>query len=147
VAARPKAIERAISARRSPLVTRRKLARVGARLHNVRLAVMMFDGSSRRAEATSSRWKPPPTALRSTRALGGELEDATVATALLTDRAELGLDPKQGVPFVVDGAKALRKEIREVISWVPVGAEPATRSEECSTTCRSATDQAAACMA
>jgi len=35
-------------------------------------------------------------------------------TALLADLVERGLDPEQGILFVIDGAKALRKAIRTV---------------------------------
>ena len=44
----------------------------------------------------------------------GSTENATVATALLSDLVERGLDPEQGILFVLDGAKALRKAIRSV---------------------------------
>ena len=44
----------------------------------------------------------------------GSTENATVATALLSDLVERGLDPEQGILFVIDGAKALRKAIRNV---------------------------------
>jgi putative transposase len=44
----------------------------------------------------------------------GSTENATVATALLSDLVERGLDPAQGILFVVDGSKALRKAIRDV---------------------------------
>src|SRR6266536_34415 len=44
----------------------------------------------------------------------GSTENATVATALLCDLVERGLDPEQGILFVIDGAKALRKAIRAV---------------------------------
>jgi putative transposase len=43
-----------------------------------------------------------------------------VATALLSDLVERGLDPEQGMLFVIDGAKALRKAIRTVFGEVPV---------------------------
>jgi transposase-like protein len=39
----------------------------------------------------------------------GSTENATVATALLSDLVELGLDPEQGMLFVLDGSKALRR--------------------------------------
>jgi hypothetical protein len=39
----------------------------------------------------------------------GSTENATVATALLSDLVERGLDPEQGILFVIDGAKALAK--------------------------------------
>ena len=50
----------------------------------------------------------------------GSSENATVATALLSDLVERGLDPEQGMLFVIDGAKALRKAIRSVFGEVPV---------------------------
>jgi len=37
----------------------------------------------------------------------GSSENATVATALLADLVERGLDPEQGMLFVIDGSKAL----------------------------------------
>src|SRR3970282_1023600 len=50
----------------------------------------------------------------------GGAESATVATALLSDLVERGLDPEQGILFVIDGAKALRKAIRSVFGEAPV---------------------------
>jgi putative transposase len=37
-----------------------------------------------------------------------------VATALLSDLVERGLDPEQGMLFVIDRSKALRTAIRDV---------------------------------
>ena len=39
----------------------------------------------------------------------GSTENATVATALLSDLVERGLDPEQGMLFVLDGSKALQE--------------------------------------
>jgi putative transposase len=50
----------------------------------------------------------------------GSTENAAVATALLSNLVECGLDPEQGTLFVIDGAKALRKAIRAVFDEVPV---------------------------
>jgi putative transposase len=50
----------------------------------------------------------------------GSTENGTVATALLSDLVERGLEPEQGMLFVIDGAKALRKAIRQVFGDVPV---------------------------
>jgi putative transposase len=50
----------------------------------------------------------------------GSTENATVATALLSDLVERGLDPEQGMLFVLDGSKALRKAVRSVFGQVPV---------------------------
>jgi putative transposase len=45
------------------------------------------------------------------------MPNATVATALLSDLVERGLDPEQGMLFVI---KALRKAIRDVFGEAPV---------------------------
>jgi transposase-like protein len=50
----------------------------------------------------------------------GSTENATVATALLSDLVERGLDPEQGILFVIDGSKALRRAIRSVFGEAPV---------------------------
>ncbi len=91
------------------------------RLDDVRLAVMMLDGLELKGRTnivclgiTTEGVKIP---------LGlweGSTENATVATALLSDLVERGLDPEQGILFVIDGAKALRKAIRSVFGEVPV---------------------------
>ena len=44
----------------------------------------------------------------------GSTENATVASALLSDLVDRGLDVEQGLLFIIDGSKALRKAIREV---------------------------------
>lgn len=94
---------------------------MGRRLDDVRLAVMMLDGIELKGRTnivalgiTTEGVKIP---------LGlweGSTENATVATALLSDLVERGLDPEQGMLFVVDGAKALRKAIRSVFGEAPV---------------------------
>ncbi len=102
--------------------TRRALGELmSRRLDDVRLAVMMLDGLELKGRTnivalgiTTEGVKIP---------LGlweGSTENATVATALLSDLVERGLDPEQGILFVVDGAKALRKAIRAVFGEVPV---------------------------
>jgi transposase-like protein len=85
------------------------------RLDDVRLAVLMLDGIELKGRTnivalgiTSAGVKIP---------LGlweGSTENATVATALLSDLVGRGLDPEQGMLFVIDGSKALRKAIRAV---------------------------------
>jgi putative transposase len=50
----------------------------------------------------------------------GSTENASLATALLSDLVERPLDPEQGILFVIDGAKALRKAIRSVFGDAPV---------------------------
>ena len=91
------------------------------RLDDGRLAVMMIDGLDLRDRTnvvalgiTTEGVKIP---------LGlweASTENASVATALLADLVERGLDPEQGILFVIDGAKALRKAIRTVFGDAPV---------------------------
>jgi putative transposase len=86
------------------------------RLDDVRLAVLMIDGIDLKGRTnvvalgiTSDGVKIP---------LGlweGSTENATVATALLSDLVDRGLDTEQGVLCVLDGAKALRKAVRDVL--------------------------------
>jgi putative transposase len=102
--------------------TRRSLGELmSRRLEDMRLAAMMIDGLELQGRTnvvalgiTTEGVKIP---------LGlweGSSENATVATALLADLVERGLDPEQGILFVIDGAKALRKAIRNVFGDAPV---------------------------
>jgi putative transposase len=102
--------------------TRESLGALMSReLSDTRLAVMMIDGLELKGRTnvvalgiTTEGVKIP---------LGlweGSSENATVATSLLSDLVERGLDPEQGMLFVIDGAKALRKAIRSVFGEVPV---------------------------
>jgi transposase-like protein len=102
--------------------TRRSLRELmSRRLDDVRLAAMMIDGLELQGRTnvvclgiTTEGVKIP---------LGlweGSTENAAVATALLSDLVERGLDPEQGILFVIDGAKALRKAIRNVFGEAPV---------------------------
>jgi transposase-like protein len=91
------------------------------RLDDVRLAVVMLDGIDLKGRTnvvalgiTTEGVKIP---------LGlweGSTENATVATALLADLVDRGLDTSQGVLCVLDGSKALRKAVRDVLGPVPV---------------------------
>lgn len=91
-------------------------ALMSRRLDDVRLAVLMIDGISLKERTnvvalgiTSDGVKIP---------LGlweGSTENAAVATALLSDLVERGLDVEQGVLCVLDGSKALRKAVRDVL--------------------------------
>jgi transposase-like protein len=91
------------------------------RLEDVRLAVMMIDALELQgrccvvALAITTEGVKIPLGLWE-----GSTENAAVATALLSDLVERGLDPEQGILFVVDGAKALRKAIRAVFGEAPV---------------------------
>ena len=102
--------------------TRQALGELMSRqLSDLRLAVMMLDGLELKGRMmivalgiTTEGVKIP---------LGlweGSTENATVATALLSDLVERGLDPEQGMLFVLDGSKALRKAVRSVFGEVPV---------------------------
>jgi transposase-like protein len=85
------------------------------RLDDVRLAVMMLDGMeiAERIHVvclgiTTEGVKIP---------LGlweGSTENATLARTLLADLIDRGLDPEQAILFVIDGAKALRRAIKDV---------------------------------
>jgi putative transposase len=88
---------------------------MGRRLDDVRLAVMMLDGLEIADRThivalgiTTDGVKIP---------LGlweGSTENATLARALLADLVDRGLDPEQAILFVIDGAKALRRAIKDV---------------------------------
>jgi putative transposase len=91
-------------------------ALMSRRLDDVRLAALMLDGIELKGRTnvvalgiTTDGVKIP---------LGlweGSTENAAVATALLSDLVERGLDVEQGVLCVLDGAKALRKAVRDVL--------------------------------
>jgi transposase-like protein len=91
------------------------------RLDDVRLAVMMLDGVELKGRTNivalgiSTDGVKVPLGLWE-----GSTENATVATALLSDLVERGLDPEQGMLFVIDGAKALRKAVGAVFGQAPV---------------------------
>jgi putative transposase len=102
--------------------TREALGELMARqLGDLRLAVMMLDGLELKgrmmivALGINTEGVKIPLGLWE-----GSSENATVATALLSDLVERGLDPEQGMLFVLDGSKALRKAVRSVFGEVPV---------------------------
>jgi putative transposase len=102
--------------------TREALGELMSRqLADLRLAVMMLDGLELKgrmmivALGISTEGVKIPLGLWE-----GSSENATVATALLSDLVERGLDPEQGMLFVIDGSKALRKAVRSVFGEVPV---------------------------
>jgi putative transposase len=85
------------------------------RLKDVRLAVMMLDGveiADRThvvALGISTEGVKIPLRLWE-----GSTENATLARALLADLVDRGLDRDQAILFVIDGAKALRRAIKNV---------------------------------
>jgi putative transposase len=97
------------------------LGLMSRRLEDVRLSVLMLDGIELKGRCclvalgiTTEGVKIP---------LGlwdGSTENATVAKALLANLVARGLDLGQGALCVIDGAKALRKAIDEVLGPMPV---------------------------
>ena len=91
------------------------------RLDDVRLAVLMLDGLELKGRTNIVALGIPTDGVKIPLGLWeGSSENATVATALLSDLVERGMDPEQGMLFVIDGAKALRKAIHTVFGEVPV---------------------------
>jgi putative transposase len=91
------------------------------RLDDVRVAVVMVDGIDLKGRTNvvalgiTTEGRKIPLGLWE-----GSTENAAVATALLADLVDRGLDTGQGVLCVLDGAKALRKAVRDVLGPVPV---------------------------
>src|SRR4051812_49243003 len=85
-------------------------------LGDLRLAVLMLDGFELKgrccvvALGIDSDGAKHPLGL-----WDGSSENATVATTLLSNLTGRGLDVEQGVLVVLDGAKALRKAVRDVL--------------------------------
>jgi hypothetical protein len=101
------------------------------RLDDIRLAVLMLDGIDLKGRCnvvalgiTTEGVKIP---------LGlweGSTENAAVATALLADLVDRGLDVGRSVLCVLDGAKVLRKAVRDVLGTdTPV--QRCIRHKEC----------------
>jgi putative transposase len=91
------------------------------RLDDVRLAVLMIDGICLKERTTVVALGITTDGVKIPLGLwDGSTENATVATALLADLVERGLDVEQGVLCVLDGSKALRKAVRDVLGPVPV---------------------------
>jgi len=91
------------------------------RLDDVRLAVLMIDGIVLKERTTVVALGITTDGVKIPLGLwDGSTENATVATALLSDLVDRGLDLEQGVLCVLDGSKALRKAVRDVLGPVPV---------------------------
>jgi transposase-like protein len=102
--------------------TREALGELMARrLDDVRLAVMMLDGIDLKGRTNIVALGVTTEGVKIPLGLWeGSTENATVATALLSDLVERGLDPTQGILFVLDGAKALRKAVHAVFGNAPI---------------------------
>jgi putative transposase len=91
-------------------------------LADLRLAVMMLDGIELHGRTNIVALGISTEGEKL--ALGlwdGSTENAVVAAALLADLVDRGLDVEQGMLFVIDGSKGLRKAIRQVFgNDVPV---------------------------
>jgi transposase-like protein len=85
-------------------------------LEDLRLAVVMFDGIELKGRCCVVALGIDTDGVKHPLGLwDGSTENATVATTLLANLVERGLDVDQGVLVVIDGAKALRKAVRDVL--------------------------------
>jgi len=86
------------------------------RLDDVRLAALMVDGIDLKGRTNVVALGISTDGVKIPLGLWeGSTENAAVATALLSDLVDRGLDVEQGVLCVLDGAKALRKAVRDVL--------------------------------
>jgi transposase-like protein len=85
-------------------------------LGDLRLAVLMLDGIELKGRCCVVALGIDTDGVKHPLGLwDGSTENATVATTLLANLVERGLDVEQGVLVVLDGAKALRKAVRDVL--------------------------------
>jgi putative transposase len=90
-------------------------------LSDIRLAVLMLDGIELKGRCCVVALGIDTDGIKHPLGLwDGSTENATVAKQLLTNLVARGLDLEQGVLCVIDGGKALRKAIGEVLGPVPV---------------------------
>lgn len=86
------------------------------RLDDVRLAVLMLDGIGLKGRTNVVALGISTDGVKIPLGLWeGSTENAALATALLSDLVERGLDVTQGVLVVLDGSKALRRAVRDVL--------------------------------
>ena len=104
-------------------------------LADVRLAALMIDGIELKGRCCVVCLGVTTDGVKVPLGLGdGSTENATVARMLLADLVDRGLDCEQGVLVVLDGGKALRAAVREVLGPVPV--QRCIRPKECHEGCR-----------
>ncbi len=85
-------------------------------LGDLRLAVLMLDGIELKGRCCIIALGIDSDGVKHPLGLwDGSTENAIVATTLLANLIERGLDVEQGVLVVLDGAKALRKAVRDVL--------------------------------
>jgi putative transposase len=86
------------------------------RLDDVRLAALMVDGIDLKGRTNVVALGITTEGIKIPLGLWeGSTENAAVATALISDLVDRGLDVEQGVLCVLDGSKALRKAVRDVL--------------------------------
>src|SRR4051794_4082092 len=97
--------------------TRENLIELMSRpLGDLRLAVLMLDGIELKGRCCVVALGIDTDGVKHPLGLwDGSTENATVATTLLANLVERGLDVEHGVLVVIDGAKALRKAVRDVV--------------------------------
>jgi hypothetical protein len=115
-------------------------------LTDLRLAVLMLDGIELKGRCCVVALGIDTDGVKHPLGLwDGSTENATIVTTLLANLVERGLDVEQGVLVVVDGAKALRKGVRDVLgSTRRSSAASATRNATFSNTYPSATARSCA---
>jgi transposase-like protein len=115
------AVERSVS---KSAVSRAFVAKTGENLEllmsrslaDVRLAVLMIDGIDLKGRTNVVALGITTDGVKTPLGLWeGSSENAAVATALLADLVARGLDVEQGVLCVLDGSKALRRAVRDVL--------------------------------
>ncbi len=90
-------------------------------LGDVRLAALMLDGIELKGRCCVVALGVSTDGVKIPLGLwDGSTENATVARHLLADLVHRGLDVEQGVLVVLDGGKALRSAVNEVLGPVPV---------------------------
>jgi putative transposase len=90
-------------------------------LADVRLAALMLDGLDLKGRCCVVALGVSTDGVKLPLGLwDGSTENATICRELLADLVERGLDCEQGVLVVLDGGKALRAAVRQVLGEVPV---------------------------
>src|SRR2546426_1294808 len=101
--------------------TEQLMGLMSRRLDDIRLAALMLDGIELKGRCCVVALGIATDGVKIPLGLwDGSTENATVAKELLSNLVARGLDLGQGVLCVIDGAKALRKAINEVLGPVPV---------------------------
>src|SRR3954466_2224020 len=100
-------------------------------LDDLRVAVVMLDGIELKGRCCVVALGIDVEGVKQPLGLwDGSTENATVATTLLSNLVERGLDVEQGVLVVLDGARALRKAVRDVLG-VHTPVQRCVRHKEC----------------